>query len=82
MKPLSRIAFLAGLMVCGGGVDIRCAALKRVIFAHRGGDNRPSGEMIRIYRLWRGFSMSRTAVMLAVPLAQLEEKTYETHHRP
>lgn len=28
------------------------------------------------------FSMSRTAVMLAVPLAQLEEKTYETHHRP
>jgi hypothetical protein len=34
MKPLRRIAFLAGLMVHGEGVDIRCAALKRVIFTH------------------------------------------------
>jgi hypothetical protein len=34
MKPLSCIAFLAGLMMRGGGVDIRRAALKRVIFAH------------------------------------------------
>lgn len=32
MKPLSRIAFLAGLMVRGEGVDIRCATPKHVIF--------------------------------------------------
>ena len=82
MEALSRIAFLAGLMVRGGGVNIRCAALKRVIFAYRRRDNRPSGETARIDRLWRGFSKSRTAVMLSVPLAQLEEKTHETHHRP